>query len=976
MKNTNFARQFAKLNPEQKEAVEAIEGPVMVLAGPGTGKTQVVAMRIGQILSKTQASPRNILALTFTEAGVTALRQRLIDLIGADAYQVTVATFHSFANEVILTFPYAFELPDTNSNLDELETYQIVDKIVRSLPNLDLLRPARAPNHHVGAIISAIKTLKQEAVSPSQLSRLAKSPLPTEDKTTASVVETVERHRQVLQELVLVYRAYQQHLSDHQLYDYEDMILWVYRSLSTKPEIKQYLQERYQYILVDEYQDTNNAQNAFVERLADFFDKPNLFVVGDDKQAIYRFQGASVVNMLHFAKKYPDIKTIALKINYRNPKPVIDSATKLIANNHQQLSNYLSISTELTSASTVINPPRLITFNSNVAQLAGIVEMSQKRIEDGLNPSEVAILFRSNKEVQEFCSFASRLGLAVAGSVSINILFEPIVQALINILRAIDDPTNSYSVLAALPYLDKDVSAIEISKALGDQHSRHLLFDGLRIQRRSQSVSRAASALRELIINQKEINLPELLLAVIDQCCLTTNRKNTLSLDALEIIHAFLDKARLLNSRNPNLSVGNLVEYFQLLRDYKISLPVKRALPEENGVKVMTVHAAKGLEFATVIMANVGADSWKVRANRSIIKLPSAIADVKNWREDQLEDERRLFYVGMTRAKTELVLSLSRVRENGLETIPSIFITEIDSSLKKEEVIQTPPATKSLLTKLLQPVSSTLLTSQQNKYIKEKILNSPFSYTHYRAYLTCPRQYLLRNILKMPEPASFSLKYGATIHKALELYFKKFGQLKVRPSKDQLITNFVDVIKRELTGLELTQTLKKGTELLADYYDRKSESWTLPAGVEYNFYNHHVQLDNIWLTGKYDRIDLIDPLARTVRVVDYKTGSKPKTRGQIEGTTKDSDGEIKQQLVFYALLAKHDRLFPFLVKELVISWVDDNGKFTDEVFTVTAEEISALEKSVVTTFEEIRSRRDFPHLGESFERGCELCVVF
>ncbi len=977
MYSEKFAREFDKLNSEQKQAVETIEGPVMVIAGPGTGKTQVVALRIAQILFKTQVSSRNILALTFTEAGVTALQERLVDIIGPDAYQVTVATFHSFCNEVISTFPYAFELPATTSNLDELETRQIVDKIIQTLPGLNLIRPARVPNRHIEAIISAIKTLKQEAVSPDQLQKLAPSTLPAKsDKTTKTAEATAKRQAEILEELALVFRAYQSHLTEHQLYDYDDMILFVYQSLSTKPEIKQYLQERYQYILVDEYQDTNNAQNVLVEALADFFTTPNLFVVGDDKQAIYRFQGASVANMLHFAKYYPDIKIISLKKNYRNPKLVIDCASKLIANNQQQLSSYLKIETDLQADSILVSQPKLMLYPSRQAEYAGIVESCRQRLRDGQDPGQIAVLLRTNSEVRDWRSVAETLGLAVAGAQSADLLAEPIIRGLLNILRAVNEPTNSYRVLAALPYLEQEVTAIEIAEALKNRRPNRPLLDGLISQRRLPAVSQAASRLRQLIVRQKSLNLIELMLMIVSQCSLTMDRRDNRGLDRLEIIHAFLDRAKHLLARQPGIGVKGLVEYWQLLQDYRLAIPVRRATPESLGVKVMTVHGAKGLEFETVIMANVGADSWRERANRSIIKLPSQIAEVKNWRENQQEDERRLFYVGMTRAKKELVLTMSETCDDGRATLPSQFITEIDDCLKSVVVVMTNQATKELLANLLQPVSATILTERQNNYIKEKINQSPFSYTHYRAYQTCPRQYLLRNILKLPSPPSYNLQYGSAVHKALELYFKQYSQTKVKPSRDQLIEGFRAAISQDLTGLELERTLKKGSDSLANYFEKKSADWLRPVGVEYSFYSHHVLLNDLWLTGKFDRIDPIDPAARFVRVIDYKTGSKPKTRGQIEGTTKDSDGETKRQLVFYALLAKHDRIFPFLVRELAIASVDDAGKFTDEIFTVNAEEIIVLEKDILATHQEIIARTDWPHTRSQFDHGCELCLAF
>ncbi len=949
----------------------------MVLAGPGTGKTQVVALRIAQILSKTHATARNILALTFTEAGVTALRARLIEIIGPDAYQVTVSTFHSFANEVIGIFPYAFELPATTNNLDELETHQIIDRIVRTLPGLDLLRPPRLPNRHVGSIIASIKTLKQEAITPERLQQLADKDSREEARKSAkAALAAASRQRAIRRELGLVYREYQKYLQDNGLYDYEDMILFVSRSLAKSPEIKQYLQERYQYILVDEYQDSNNAQNVLVEALADFFEKPNLFVVGDDKQAIYRFQGASVANMLHFAKRYPDIRIISLKKNYRNPKLIIDSASSLIAHNQQQLSKYLKVETDLQATTKLVSAPRLTTFATREAQYAGIVSYCRRRLREGLEPNQIAVFFRTNHEAQEFRLFAQTLGLTIAGAQSTDLISEPIIRALLNILRALNEPTNSYRLLAALPYLEREVTAIEISEALKNRQSNRSLLDELIAQRRSLAVSRSARHLRELLVKQKSVNLQEMLLMIIEKYCRAISQDGGRGIDRLEIIHAFLDKAKLLIARRPGVNVKELVEYYQLVQDYRLNIPVRRAVPENSGVNVMTVHGAKGLEFETVIMANVGADSWRVRSDRSIIKLPSLNAEVKNWREDQLEDERRLFYVGMTRAKRELLLTMSRVGADGLESLPSQFITEIDSLLKKEEIVTTRRRSEKLLADLLRPTSSTVLTTRQNLYVKEKIEASPFSYTHYRAYLECPRRYLLRHVLRLPESPSYSLQYGSAVHEALEIYFKRYVQTKVKPGKDSLIAGFVEAIRHELAGVELERTIEKGSNLLDDYFDQKSAGWMMPVGVEYSFYSHRAMLDDIWLTGKFDRIDPLDPVARTVRVVDYKTGSRAKTRGQIEGTTKDSNGEILQQLTFYALLAAHDRNFPFNIRELVIASVDDEGKFSDEVFTITAEEISALERKIKATYQEIKARQDFPHLGESFERGCELCGLF
>lgn len=976
-RNQKFAREFARLNPQQKEAVETIEGPVMVLAGPGTGKTQIVAMRIAQILAKTQANPRNILALTFTEAGVTALRERLISIIGSDAYQVTVATFHQFANEIIGAFPYAFELPATTANLDELEQYQIFDRIIKDAPKLELLRPARVPTFHVPAVLSAVKSLKQENISPQDLRDLVSAQLKSQPAAATKIqVETLQRQTKILKELSDIYVEYQEYLTNHQLYDYEDMIIFILKAMVSNVEIKQYLQERYQYILVDEYQDTNNAQNALVEALADFFETPNLFVVGDDKQAIYRFQGASVANMLHFTKTYQNVKLIVLKSNYRNPQLVINAATELIGNNKQQLNAYLKIEGQPKAISKSQQQARLVTLPTKDAQYWWIVNQLKARQRLGVARENMAVLFRTNREVQEFRVVAESFDLPVAGLQSVNLLYEPEITGVLAILRAVAKPTESQSLLAALPYLHPLVTAVEVAIVLKGTPKDERLLVALCRQKKESAVASAARSLRSLNVAAKSQSLLELIYEVLENCHLTSDQELAGQIDRLEIVHAFLSKVEQLAARNPGLTITELLEYFELLRTYKITLPVKRASPEKSGVFAATVHGAKGLEFEVVFMANASAESWKVRPHNSVIKLPSQIANLKNWREDQLEDERRLFFVGMTRARTELIFTLGRCRDDGSKTLPCQFITEIDNLLIKEEAVLSQKESSLVLSTLLRPAATQVLTQKQTSYIREQISNSPFSYTHLRAYLTCPRQYLLRHVLKLPEEPNFLLIYGSAVHKAFELYFKKYNQTKEKPPKDVLVKYFHDTITHSLEGDLLRQTITRGTQLLSSYYDRKSADWVLPVGVEYSFYSHHVLLDDVWLTGKFDRIDPIDPVARTVRIVDYKTSSRAKTRGQIEGTTKDSEGEIKQQLVFYALLTRRDRVFPYHAQQFVVSSIDDAGKFSDETFLISNAEITKLEEKVKQTYGEIKARTDFPHTRADFDKGCELCARF
>ncbi|OGD61017.1 hypothetical protein A3A71_02145 [Candidatus Berkelbacteria bacterium RIFCSPLOWO2_01_FULL_50_28] len=975
MSGNDFFREFTKLNPAQQKAVKSIEGPIMVLAGPGTGKTQVVAMRIANILNKTQISARNILALTFTEAGVTALKQRLEAIIGPDAYQVTISTFHGFANEIINTFLYVFPQVSSGENLSELEQYQIFDRLIAKNAKLKELRPPRASERHVAAIISTIKQLKQENITPTQLKLLCRQDYQQSLKAKLSAEKT-EALAMMLRrnlELAEIYRDYIAYLGRHGLYDYEDMILLAIEAMRTHSEVKSYLQERYQYVLVDEYQDTNSAQNTLVELLCDFFESPNFFAVGDDKQAIYRFQGASVANMLHFANKYTDIKTVVLKENYRSSAAVLESATKLIEHNQAQIAKYLDLNLEVTAVSKKTNIPQLLAFPTHQTQYEWIIRSIQqqltKRVVTGLN--EVAVLFRTNGEVAEFRSLAVRQGLTVAGATNLNLLHEPKVKALLTVLGALSKPDDPSTLILALRFLNEKLTLVEISQAARAYRGR-LSLAALMEQSEFRQVKVAADKLFALEQLSLKVSLVSLVLETVLVLGLVDSQE---PIGSLETVGSFVEQVKKLVNRQPTLGLDRLVEHFELLRRYKLTIPITQAMPERTSLFVGTVHSAKGLEFKTVFMPNVSEDSWRLRANRSIVKLPSAISGLKDWQDDPIDDERRLFFVAMTRTSGALFLTYSQTRVNGNPNLPCQFVSEIN--LEPKIIKPSESEVRQALTQPFNRVTSSVLKQQELEYVREHILATPFSFTHFQSYLACPRRYLLRHVLGLPEAPNYNLIFGSAVHRALELIGKRQIAQKSLPNKDVLIGFFRESVRGDLPEAELTLMKDRGAALLGNYFDSRLSEFMAPIAVEYNFQSHHVLLDDIWLTGKFDRIEPIDPVAKTVRVIDFKTGSRPKTRGQIEGTTKDSEGEIKQQLTFYALLSRLDRQFPYHVSELTVRFIDDAGKFSEESFSVGTEEILKLTAQIKETHTEILTLTDFQHNEiNGFERGCELCALF
>jgi DNA helicase-2/ATP-dependent DNA helicase PcrA len=984
MSAQQFERQLAKLNSAQRQAVETVEGPLMVIAGPGTGKTQVVAMRIANILRQTQLGPRNILALTFTEAGVTALRERLEKLIGTDAYQVTIATFHGFANEIVTTFPYIFGFTTEATNVTELERLQIIHTILEK-SSLTELRPMRSPTFHVPAIARAIRICKQEAIDPDTLRELSKNEFQAQQslKLSPAKLKSLTRDLSINQELAEVYQQYQAVLLTRHLYDYEDMILFALNGLKNHSEVRAYYQERYQYLLVDEYQDTNNAQNALVETLAGFFDNPNLFVVGDDKQAIYRFQGASVANMLHFTKKYPKMKIISLKENYRSLAPILDTASDLIGRNTHQLATYLpkQVARIVASRQSDTAQLELRSFTNDDLNYAWIIEKINQLHRQGRKLEQIAVLFRRNQSVRDFHLLANKYSLPIAGTESVNLITEPEIQQLLSLLQAINNPADPYQVVPALRLITKIPIFViaQLARIIHDQKIslpsaiKHLKTT----EAERKLIQTAVDQLLDWAEKLSDLSVSELVELVLCQSLLLkeVGQKDN-SIERLELFKAFIDQTRRFTVGQPAARLSNFLEYITLMKDYRLTIPVHRLSPLQTGVFVSTVHGAKGLEFDTVFLPDLSTRYWSNRTSREVIHLPSSIVQLTDWQEDSAQEERRLLYVALTRARDQIYASFTAADDSSNPMLASQFLTEIGDHFMTHEESLSPTKLKQVLTTTLSPAPGQMIQARERDYIREMITTKPFSFTDYQAFKICPQQYLLNCVLRYPTPPDFGYTYGRIIHRALELYFKQYRRTKIKPSLETLVKFFHQAWQSSWPIAEHNQMKARGEDLLTAYFQRFFESWAMPVGVEYDLANHHILLEDVWLTGKFDRVDPLDPIARTVRIVDYKTGSQGRTRGQIEGTTKDSDGKLKQQLIFYALLGKHDHHFPYRMQEFALSFIDDKQAFRQEVFTVSAQEVEKLEKDVIATYQELLHLKVFGHTRDLFDQGCQVCELF
>lgn len=980
----------------------------MVIAGPGTGKTQILTLRIANILRQTQMNPRNVLALTFTDNAAQNMRQRLISIIGPSAYGVAIYTFHGFANLIITEFPYKFQFAKELRLIDQIEQIEIIESLIDSLPLIEL-RPVRSPYFYLKEILSRIDDLKKEAVTPLDLQELVlaeKDRLENDPesihlkgahkgKMKATVKEELKQLERNL-ELAKLYEGYVKNLTKKGLYDYTDMILFVNKALENDPELKAYYQERFQYVLVDEYQDTNNSQNKLIEQLTDFFELPNLFVVGDDKQSIFRFQGASMANLLLFYQRYPSMKVISLTENYRSNQPILDLAHRLISQATVRITQEIQTVKDQLTAQKIDNQPALApislaVLNNRDLENYYVAKKIKELVETGTPPNEIAIIYKENQEAEDLASLLLRLGVPFTLERGQNVLQDRDVHRLITILRTIEAPTDSRVLFEVLHYDFVGVKGLDLLKLMSYRaKSRQSLIDSLTNLNevkldepaKIESIYQKIGDWRGLCGNK---SMPELLEIVLEQSGLlaqiiaSPNR-----VERLHHLRCFFDEVKRLALVNNSLNLTELLRRIDLLINNNIQLvPPPLEIGESSGaVRLMTAHKAKGLEFNQVFVPNLVDKHWGNSSRRTLIKLPASIvSQYKPLPEEKNDDERRLLYVAMTRSKEKLYLSYAKTKNSQAQS-PSQFLTELtDGEPKLIEVIDSAELAQSsgdhLLT-LFTPISQPEFNQQEADYLRQLIRELPITVTGLNNYLRCPKSFLYTNLLRVPSAKSPHQGYGTAIHAGMQAFFTHHKATKLVPNLADLIGFFEVALKREvLSELEFQSYLNLGTKVLTAYYEQNLRAVAPTVAVEYSFDPHHVTIENgenpILITGRLDKIELIEASSNSVRVIDYKTG-KSKSRNEIEGKTAREDEDYKRQLIFYQLLAETDKQFPYKVTETGLAFVDDKCKFNREIFKISKDEVADLRDLIKVKYEEMLAL-EFPHYADPNRPKCEFCEI-
>lgn len=958
-----FLKAYKALNTAQKEAVDAIEGPVMLVAGPGTGKTQVLALRIANILKETDTPPDGILCLTFTESGVHAMRSRLKTIIGEDAYKVQIHTFHGYANTIIERFPSFFSHMAGSKALSDLERALLWEEIFRT-QSFTYLRTLNDPFFYMHGVKEAIKKAKQEKVSPSELKiRLEKERdtfnarddlLSTRGKTKGKMKGEHLRYQEKLHrsfELVVAYEAYEEALRKMGRHDYEDMVLSVIDACEKNEELLLMLSEEALYVLVDEHQDTNRAQNRLLELITSFHDEPNLFVVGDEKQAIYRFQGASIENFHGIKAFAPNVRTIALTHNYRSTQAVLDTAHSLVVHGGFEHLDNLIASKEIGGAL-----PILIEARSIQEELQTIAERIRQDIEGSTSAHEIAILFRKNNHAHAISHALSLRHIPHVIESERSIFSVPAIGLFLAYLRGV--------LLGDEESIVRSLASPWFSIALPTFFS--IMRERVKDRRSVLSAMEThpeLTAIKSMLLSHTATSRVTPLLSFIETVARETGFL-AYAVGREEVYESYLGLfsfAQTLVYESPGATVETLMERLSVMERHHIDIH-RSSRVKEGSVRLMTAHKSKGLEFEKVYIVHLIDKEWRGRADRELFILPLYNSTDEH---HAIEDERRLLYVAMTRAKQSLTFTYATELFDGKEAEPSRFISELDETLLERVSLSASHDVTEI-----EHFATSEITATLAELMREHLTRDGLSVTGLNQYLTNPWRFIFSTFLRIPSSKKHHLMYGSAMDKALEKFV-----LMGKKEKQELIELFNDALEKEpIEAYEFEHYRQRGEKALSILFDSKSEELTLPGEPKRRIKTPYAVGDiEILLSGE---LDLLRTESDGLVVIDYKTG-EAKSRNEIEGKTATSDGGYYRQLAFYKLLVESAGIGE--MKRGVLQFVepDKKGEIHTEAFVITKEDVDNLKEEIKTTVESLLTGRylDEPCDSETCDY-CDLVEVF
>lgn len=1039
MINQDFEQLYASLNQGQQAAVDAMEGPVMVIAGPGTGKTQILAVRILNILRTTDTSPHEILCLTYTDAGTAAMRQRLSRFMGADAYKVNIHTFHSLCNKIIQENPEKFARGDLRV-MDDLDKLELMDQLIRKIPAGSPIRNYQEdPTFLRRQLDTLFRMMQDEDLTPEYMARGAEK-LSQEAAFLDAFPDMVYKRdgkwgragdlkRREFEELAsnwdklkhaaALYPEYAKLKKENGVYEFSDMIHWVVDAFKNEPDLLANYQEKFQYVLVDEYQDTSGVQNHILYQLIQFWeDNPNCFVVGDDDQSIYAFQGARVSNMTGFAKKYAGaLTTVVLTENYRSTQPILDAAGTLISNNSQRLVNTLQgLSKELSAAGTNRQYPQLTpefrSYRNRFHEAAGLAESIRSLHNSGTEWQEIAVIYAKHSVAEELTEMLRREDIPFTLARSADILKEPLTEQLLTWLEYLamemEQPhKGEYLLYELLHYPLYDISPYEVARISSEIASRKaenlrwrdFLAEYVRKPHQPGLFTESnREALRKLwqhvefwLKEAASMNVPQLVQAVISDAGFLTLAMNSPEREwSLELLHTLLNHAVSANRKNPFLSLNEYLDSVKKMRRNNISIPLERRIGSKQGVVLTTAHSSKGLEYDHVFLMGAEQDTWeKDRSNSLPFKLKKLFEGLNHnpqseqSDEENAEERRRLFYVAMTRARKSLTITWAnrKIDAKSSDMQPSKFLIEVkgggetpETSIPKEKLLEAEA-------RLLASISPPRLKPEDTLWMKKRLENFKFSPSTLYDILECGLKFYFNRIVRIPSAPNAALGYGLAVHDALKLAVEQ-GTRKdnpVWPDEQTLLKWFEQAMYRQrgaFTRKTYELKLAQGRELLPEYYRSRLTEWKQQRVVTTEHWLE-TSIDGVILGGKADKLIFN---GNDVTVVDYKTGNPQNAEKAFRPPTEKSllEGKLPPkywfQLGLYMILVSNQPGKSWNGSMAVIDALDKDadGQFPLNKRTYSDEDINLLRQYLAEGWRKVENMEFLTGCGRSDCQWCEF----
>ena len=1023
-----FNEEYGKLNKEQQLAVDTTQGPVMVIAGPGTGKTQILAARIGKILLEPDNAPANILCLTYTDAGAIAMRRRLQQFIGADAYKVNIYTFHAFCNDVIQDNLSLFEKNSLDA-ISELENIQLFKILIDNFPKNHPLKRYRGDVYfEINNLRSLFSTMKREGWTADFINEKIDeyiADLPLRDEYVAKratkefkkgdvrqdKIDEEKEKKEKLRAAVNEFENYRQLMLESNRYDFDDMINWVIKAFEENPDILANYQERFQYVLVDEYQDTSGTQNKLVQLLVGYWEVPNVFVVGDDDQSIYRFQGANVENMLGFANNYTaDLITIVLTNNYRSTQPILDISKTLINKNTERLVTQIpGLSKDLIASHTekklLTNQPEIIEYNSVKEEMAGITAAIHQLLQNGIPAGEIAVIYKENKYGEALAQYCRLKQIPVYSKRSVNILQDAFINKILTIMRYLNAEHDiSYGGDAFLfeilhydfykiPPIEVAKLAVEVrAKKYGDNSVsiRKLLYDKSNQPARdlfdtgiNSKLKTVSKIIETLVGDVANVSLQQLLDNIIRNAgVLPYIMQHPKKLQLLQLLTALFDFVKEETARNPYLDLKGFIDIIDLMEKEGLPLPLIEVSGNEKAVNLLTAHGSKGLEFQYVFFAGVNASAWeKKRKPGGGYKFPDTMfansPSLGGSQGDASEGEelRRLFYVALSRAEKHLYISYAKFSNEAKGLEPSVFIAEIQETHQLPVQNVTIAAEEMAEFNLLQfTAQAPEISHDEDDFIEGLLSKFSMNVTALNNYLKCPLQFYYNNLIRIPSGKNEATEFGSAVHYAIEKLFKKMqdGGQERFGSKADMLSDFEWYMRRHrenFTKESFARRMEYGENVLANYYNKYINIWTKVVAIERNIKG--VVVDGVPLKGKMDKLEFD---GKNINVVDYKTGDIDKALPSLKGPNdkKPEGGNYWRQAVFYKILIDNYDLKDWKVISTEFDFIEPDKKkeYRKEKIIITPEDTNLVRKQITRTWDKIQAKDFYTGCGKE---DCHWC---